>query len=150
MKQLSIRILALLCAVLMIAALAACKKSDDNTGDNNDAASSAAEGNTAATAAPATAAPAAPANPAAALVGKWQGDQLGVTAIYTFNADGTGSYTVAGTELPITYTATDTTLSISIEGSESLDQPYKLEGDTLTITPTVDVAGDLVLTRVTQ
>ena len=66
------------------------------------------------------------------LVGSWEYEIGGFT--YTFNSDGSGVYDVAGTQKKFTYTAENSVLSITYEGSTAPTQlEYVLSGDTLNV-----------------
>ena len=66
------------------------------------------------------------------LVGSWEYEIGGFT--YTFNDDGSGVYDVAGTKMKFTYTAENSVLSITYEGSTAPTQlEYVLSGDTLNV-----------------
>lgn len=56
-----------------------------------------------------------PENP---LVGSWASEDFDGAFIYTFNADFTGSYDAAGTDMPFTYVAADGKLSIQYEDTD--------------------------------
>lgn len=66
------------------------------------------------------------------IVGNWYYDD---NTFYTFNEDGTGSYTFAGTPFGnFTYTKGESQLSLTYEGStDPMVFNYKLDGKTLTI-----------------
>ena len=70
------------------------------------------------------------------LVGKWEYQTGGY--IYTFNDDGTGTYTIGTQEMKFTYTTSEEgetkKISITYEGNTSpLVLEYVLDGDTLNI-----------------
>ena len=66
------------------------------------------------------------------LVGSWEYESGGFT--YTFNEDGSGVYDMAGTKMKFTYTAENSILSITYEGStEPMQLEYILSGDTLNV-----------------
>ena len=68
------------------------------------------------------------------LVGKWTNELMGLEFTYTFNADGTGDYYAAGTDMPFTYTAKDGQLSILFSDVDvPYETPYTIEGKTLTV-----------------
>lgn len=121
MKATMTRIVALMCAVLLVISLAACgEKAADKNGDADKTASSAAEVTT------------APTTPADALVGSWE--YQGGNYTYTFNEDGTGAYDVGSSVMKFTYEATDTTLSILYEGNTSpLKLDYVINGTVLNV-----------------
>ena len=72
--------------------------------------------------------------PAHPLAGKWQSKDL-PDYIYTFNADGTGQYDMAGKVLELGYTTEEGTITISFheEGYTPVTLRYELDGDTLNI-----------------
>ena len=122
MKSVSVKLLALLCAVILVCSLAACGNSgnttDANTGSNTDA-------NTATTAAAADTA----ADP---IVGSWEYESGGYT--YNFNADGTGTYDVGSTVMNFTYELKGSVLSLLYEGNtDPLELEYEISGDTLNV-----------------
>ena len=135
---------ALLCAALMAGSLAACQSKPDTKGSTP--ATTAAQQATETTAAAQPTTGAAPeAQPTEvtdggertdaadnALVGSWEYESGGFT--YTFNSDGTGVYDVAGTEMKFTYTAENSVLAISYEGTSApMELNYELNGDTLNV-----------------
>ena len=66
------------------------------------------------------------------LVGSWEYESGSFT--YTFNSDGSGVYDVAGTQMKFTYTAENSVLSITYEGSTApMQLEYVLSGDTLNV-----------------
>ena len=66
------------------------------------------------------------------LVGSWEYESGGFT--YTFTEDGSGVYDVAGTKMKFTYTAENSVLSITYEGSTApMQLEYVLSGDTLNV-----------------
>ena len=68
------------------------------------------------------------------LVGSWKNEYLGYDFIYTFNADGTGKYDAAGTNMPFTYTTEGNQISILYDGdSASFDTEYSIDGSTLNV-----------------
>lgn len=142
---------ALLCAVLMAGSLIACSNKTE-TKDTSEASSAtsavqqtvtSADGTTAEqpTTVPETTEaqrsdPAAETAKAGAtdngLVGSWEYESGGFT--YTFNSDGSGVYDVAGTQMKFTYTAENSVLSITYEGSTApMQLEYVLSGDTLNV-----------------
>lgn len=152
MKSIIIKTLVPVCAALIIASLSACGEKSDGkessaattsaaettaaTGASTAAETSAAMGaSTAAetTDAPETAAVTESHTPSSGgdIVGSWE-YELG-SFVYTFNADGTGVYDVAGQPMNFTYTADGSVLSITYEGSPAMELEYELDGDTLNI-----------------
>ena len=109
-------ILSIAAALTMVCTLAACNKNDsDNEGSS--AASVVSE------------------QPADPLAGKWQSKDL-PDYIYTFNADGTGQYDMAGKVLELGYETTEEgtiTISFHEEGYTPVTLRYELDGDTLNI-----------------
>ncbi len=66
------------------------------------------------------------------LIGKWEYESGGY--VYTFNEDGTGSYSYAGVEAKFTYTTEDNKLSITYDGSTAaFETTYTIDGDVLNI-----------------
>ena len=69
-----------------------------------------------------------------AIVGNWKNDELGVDFIYIFHDDGTGNYNAAGTDMPFTYTADGTNLSITYPDADvPFDTQYSINGDVLNV-----------------
>ena len=150
MKSLFSKTAALICAVLMAGSLTACgnKTETKETSEASAATSAVQQAETAAatTAEQQTTVPetteAQRSDPAAespkagaadtGLVGSWEYESGGFT--YTFNEDGSGVYDVAGTKMKFTYTAENSVLSITYEGSTApMQLEYVLSGDTLNV-----------------
>ena len=109
------KIIALLLAVCLMAALVACGETKPAETTETTAAETAE-----------TAEAAAP-----SLVGTWEYEGGGYT--YTFNADGTGNYDV-GSDMPFTYTDDGETVAITFEGSTApMELKYTIEGSKLTV-----------------
>ena len=68
------------------------------------------------------------------LYGQWQSEKKS-DYVYTFNADGTGQYDMAGNVLELTYNNRDgkITLSFTQEGYTPVTLSYELDGDRLNI-----------------
>jgi len=68
------------------------------------------------------------------LTGQWQSEQL-PDYIYTFNADGTGQYDMAGKILALNYTTDNGKITITFleEGYTPVTLDYELDGDKLNI-----------------
>ena len=151
MKSLFSKTAALICAVLMAGSLTACGNKTE-TKETSEASAATSAVQQAVTAAAATAAEqpttvagtteaqrsesAAETAKAGAidngLVGSWEYESGGFT--YTFNSDGSGVYDVAGTQMKFTYTAENSVLSITYEGSTApMQLEYVLSGDTLNV-----------------
>lgn len=146
MKAITIKIIPLICALFLMISLASC-------GAKNDAKETTAptESATVSTAteapAPATTEAPAPAKTDAAieteakasadnsLVGSWDFAELS-GMVYTFNADGTGSYDMFGEVMNFTYEADGSTLKLTFT-DEDVDVPtelaYTIDGDTLNV-----------------
>ena len=138
MKAITTKTISLICALFLIISLASC-------GAKNDAEITAAptEPTAASTAAEATAPAAtdaaieteAKASADTGLVGSWDYAELS-GMVYTFNADGSGSYDMFGEVMKFTYEADDTVLKITYT-DEGVDEPmeleYKIDGDTLNV-----------------
>ena len=150
MKSLFSKTAALICAVLMAGSLTACgnKTETKETSEASAATSAVQQAETAAatTAEQQTTVPetteAQRSDPAAespkagaadtGLVGSWEYESGGFT--YTFNEDGSGVYDVAGTKMKFTYTAENSVLSITYEGSTApMQLEYVLSGDALNV-----------------
>lgn len=112
----AVKILSIAAVLAMIFTLAACHKNDSDS-EESSAASVVSE---------------QPVNP---LAGKWQSKDL-PDYIYTFNADGTGQYDMAGKVLELGYETTEEgtiTISFHEEGYTPVTLRYELDGDTLNI-----------------
>ena len=69
---------------------------------------------------------------APSIVGTWKYE--GGNYIYTFNADGTGTYDLGSSKMEFTYTTTDKVLSITYTGNTSpMELEYILDGNTLNV-----------------
>ena len=138
MKAITIKIISLICALFLMISLASC-------GAKNDAKETTAPTESA-TAPSATEAPASAtteavieteANASAdnGLVGSWDFAALS-GMVYTFNADGTGSYDMFGEVMNFTYEADGSTLKLTFT-DEDVDVPtelaYTIDGDTLNV-----------------
>ena len=134
MKTAFFKVIAVMCAVMLVLSLAAC--GNNSTPAETEAA---AVENDAAAPADTEAAPAdteaAPADDAAAdtgIEGSWEYESGGY--IYTFNADGTGTYDISGTIMNFTYTAEGGVLAITYEGSDApMELEYEIDGDKLNV-----------------
>ena len=140
MKAITTKIIPLICAVFLMSSLAAC-------GAKNDTKETTAptESATVSTATEAPAATVAATDPATAteakassdngLVGSWDYAELS-GMVYTFNADGTGTYDMFGEVMNFTYEADGSTLKITYT-DEGVDAPmeleYEIDGDTLNV-----------------
>ena len=146
LKAITIKIISLICALFLMISLASC-------GAKNDAKETTAptESATVSTAteapAPATTEAPAPAKTEAVieteanasadngLVGSWDFAALS-GMVYTFNADGTGSYDMFGEVMNFTYEADGSTLKLTFT-DEDVDVPtelaYTIDGDTLNV-----------------
>lgn len=142
MKAITTKIIPLICAVFLMSSLASCGARNDmkeTTAPTESATVSTA------TEAPAPAKTEAATDPATAteaktssdngLVGSWDYAELS-GMVYTFNADGTGSYDMFGEVMKFTYEADGSTLKITYT-DEGVDEPteleYKIDGDTLIV-----------------
>ena len=138
MKSITIKTISLICTLLLIISLASCSA-------KNDAKETTAPTEAAATLS-ATEAPApaeteavteaeATASSDTGLVGSWDYSELS-GMVYTFNADGTGTYDIFGEVLDFTYEADGSILKIALT-DDDVDEPTKLEyeidGDTLIV-----------------
>lgn len=96
---------------------AACNKNEDNSDKKSDASISSEDS-----------------KPADPLVGKWQAQTL-PDYVYTFNADGSGQYNMAGTVLEMNYSTENgkITMNYTTEGYSSVTLDYILEEDRLNI-----------------
>ncbi|MBQ4569053.1 MAG: hypothetical protein IJA62_03170 [Ruminococcus sp.] len=67
------------------------------------------------------------------LVGQWEYEGGGY--VYTFNEDGTGTYSFAGTDMKFTYEDKGTSFSLLYDGNtDATDFEYVIDGKTLTVT----------------
>ena len=135
---------ALLCAVLMAGSMAACgNKSDTKEKSEASAATSAVQQSATASAGTAeaqqsdlTAETGKADTSVNSLEGSWEYEGGGFT--YTFNSDGSGVYDVAGTQMKFTYTAENSVLAITYEGSDApMELEYELNGDILNVKDSV-------------
>ena len=96
---------------------AACNKNEDNSDKKSDASISSEDS-----------------KPADPLVGKWQAQTL-PDYVYTFNADGSGQYDMAGIILEMNYKTENgkITMNYTTEGYSSVTLDYILEEDRLNI-----------------
>lgn len=151
MKSLFSKTVALLCAVLMAGSLTACGNKTETKETSEASASTSAVQQAVTTAAGTTdeqqttvaettevqqsdsAAETAKADATdTGLVGSWEYEIGGFT--YTFNSDGSGVYDVAGNQMKFTYTAENSVLSITYEGTSApMQLEYVLSGDTLNV-----------------
>lgn len=154
MKSITIKTISLICTLLLILSLAACGAKNDakeTTAPTEAAATSSAtevpspaETDAATDAVTETEATASSDN---GLVGSWDYSELS-GMVYTFNADGTGTYDIFGEVLDFTYEADGSTVKITYT-DESVDVPlelnYEIDGDILNLK---DSAGnDIVYKR---
>ena len=104
-----IKLLAIVAAIASLCALAGCSNSS-GAGESSTAAQS------------------------GQLVGQWQSEKKS-DYVYTFHADGTGQYDMAGNVLAMTYTIEDgkITLNFTQDGYAPVTLSYELEGDRLNI-----------------
>lgn len=142
MKAITTKTISLICALFLMISLASC-------GAKNDAKETTAPTESA-TAPSATEAPASATTEAATdaaieteakasadngLVGSWDFAELS-GMVYTFNADGTGSYDMFGEVMNFTYEADGSTLKLTFT-DEDVDVPtelaYTIDGDTLNV-----------------
>ena len=154
MKAITIKIISLICALFLMISLASCGAKNDakeTTAPTESATvSTATEAPAPATTeapAPATTEAPAPAKTEAVieteanasadngLVGSWDFAALS-GMVYTFNADGTGSYDMFGEVMNFTYEADGSTLKLTFT-DEDVDVPtelaYTIDGDTLNV-----------------
>ena len=75
------------------------------------------------------------------IIGTWKYELL--DAAYTFNADGTGSYSFYGTDLPFTYTDDGSKVVIHYDNSDGDNVlSYTIEGNVLHITDSLGAIVD--------
>lgn len=112
----SIRLLAVVSVLAVLCAFAGCNKNDSETGKSSTVSAVSEQS----------------ANDP--IVGKWQSEKL-PDYVYTFNADGTGQYDMAGNILELTYTTEDgkITISFTADGYTPVTLNYELDGDKLNI-----------------
>ena len=113
------RILAIVAVLVLLCAFTGCNKNDGETGESSTA-SAVSEQSVIEQDDP--------------IVGKWQSEKL-PDYVYTFNADGTGQYDMAGNILDLTYTTEDgkITISFTADGYTPVTLNYELDGDKLNI-----------------
>lgn len=129
MKKIT-KMISVVIVMLLVVSLAACGNSKkDNTATNS--AQNTESTTTAQNTDDTTTATASDSDAQKAIVGTWEYQGGGFT--YTFNEDGTGVYDVSGTLMNLTYTITDTKISIAFDGSSSMELDYQLSGDKLNI-----------------
>lgn len=83
------------------------------------------------------------------LTGSWTGSNGGYEVTFTFNEDGTGSMSISGIQLNISYSVDGDKLTVNktvLEGTQTEDYTYKLsnKGKTLTLT---SASGETELTK---
>ncbi len=83
------------------------------------------------------------------LLGSWTGNNGGYEVTFTFNEDGTGSMSISGIQLSISYSVDGETLTVNktvLDGTQTEDYTYKLsnKGKTLTLT---SASGETELTK---
>ena len=146
LKAITIKIIPLICTLFLMISLASCGAKNDAKETTAPTESATAPSATEAPASATTEAP-APAKTDAAieteakasadngLVGSWDFAALS-GMVYTFNADGTGSYDMFGEVMHFTYEADGSTLKITFT-DEDVDVPtelaYTIDGDTLNV-----------------
>ena len=112
-----LRISAIAIAAASVFMFAACNKNDNDSEQSSQ-----------------TSVVSEPSEPADPLVGKWQAETL-PEYVYTFNADGSGQYDMAGTILEMNYSTENgkITMNYTAEGYSSVTLDFILEGDRLNI-----------------
>ena len=112
-----LRISAIAIAAASVFMFAACNKNDNDSEQSSQ-----------------TSVVSEPSEPADPLVGKWQAETL-PEYVYTFNADGSGQYDMAGTILEMNYSTENgkITMNYTTEGYSSVTLDFILEGDRLNI-----------------
>lgn len=112
-----LRISAIAIAAASVFMFAACNKNDNDSEQSSQ-----------------TSVVSEPSEPADPLVGKWQAETL-PEYVYTFNADGSGQYDMAGTILEMNYSTENgkITMNYTTEGYSSVTLDYILEEDRLNI-----------------
>lgn len=128
----------MICALVLIISLAACGAKNDaevTTAPTEPAAASTATEATAPAATDAAIETEAKTSADNGLVGSWDYAELS-GMVYTFNADGSGSYDMFGEVMKFTYEADGATLKITYT-DEGVDEPmeleYKIDGDVLNV-----------------
>ena len=113
------RLFAIAAALAIVCAFAGCNKNDGDKGENS-APSAVSEESVQESTDP--------------LAGQWQSEKL-PDYVYTFNADGTGKYDMAGNILDLTYTTEEgkITISFTADGYTPVTLNYELDGDRLNI-----------------
>ena len=148
LKTITIKLLSLICALFLIISLASCGAKNDakETTAPTELSTATTAPTESATASTAAEAP-SPAETDAAIeteakasvdtgiVGSWDYAELS-GMVYTFNADGSGSYDMFGEVMKFTYEADGSTLKITYT-DEGVDAPmeleYKIDGDVLNV-----------------
>lgn len=146
LKAITIKIISLICALFLMISLASCGAKNDAK-ETTAPTESATVSTTTEAPAPATTEAPAPAKTEAVieteakasadngLVGSWDFAALS-GMVYTFNADGTGSYNMFGEVMNFTYEADGSTLKLTFT-DEDVDVPtelaYTIDGDTLNV-----------------
>ncbi len=119
--KVTVKILAVICALLMVISLASCgKKADTQSGaDANSAAASDTKGEEASSGNP--------------IVGSWEYETGGYT--YVFNEDGTGVYQLSSGDMKFTYEIKDgNVLSILYDGNtDPMELEFEIDGDRLNV-----------------
>lgn len=128
----------MICALVLILSLAACGAKDnaeETTASTEAAAPAATEAEAPAATDAAVIETEAQASADTGLVGSWDYTELS-GVVYTFNADGTGTYDLLGEVMKFTYEADGSTLKL-LYIDEDVDEPmeleYKIDGDALNI-----------------
>lgn len=138
MKAITTKIISLICALFLMVSLASCGAKND-TKETTAPTESATVSTATEAPAPATTEAVieteAKASADTGLVGSWDFAELS-GMVYTFNADGTGSYNMFGEVMHFTYEADGSTLTITFT-DEDVDVPtelaYTIDGDTLNV-----------------
>ncbi len=113
------RLLAIAAALAIVCAFAGCNKNDGDKWENS-ADSALSEESVQKSTDP--------------IVGQWKSEKL-PDYVYTFNADGTGKYDMAGNFLDLKYTTEDGKITITFlaDGYTPVTLNYELDGDRLNI-----------------
>ena len=144
LKTITIKLLSLICALFLIISLASCGAKNDAKEttaptESSTATTAPTESSTASTAteapSPAAIETEAKASVDTGIVGSWDYAELS-GMVYTFNADGSGSYDMFGEVMKFTYEADGSTLKITYT-DEGVDAPmelkYENDGDVLKV-----------------
>ncbi len=126
------KIIAVVCALLMIVSLAACGSSKTNGTDDKNSTTISSSASSTADSKTDSAVSNAEKTGNSDILGSWEYESGGYT--YTFNEDGTGVYDLGTSTMEFTYEVTDTQLSILYTGNTSpMVLEYEIDGNKLNV-----------------